>query len=326
MTRRELPALDIRHLYYFLVLAEMGSISASAASLGLAQPSLSENIARLEHKLGVQLIVRGARGIHLTQAGVALLEHARQIVHSAETAIAEIRHLGGEPRGPVSVGLPPTLSLLLTVPLAETVHSELTGVRLRVAEAMSSHILELVASGQLDFGCAYETGDSTTLSFKPLLSETLFLATAPDNLPDQCELVADGSRQITGGALQQLPLILPSIANGARRVIDRYSRGGGLQLNVSLEIDSLTQIIAMVSRASGYSILPHAAVIEEVATGKLQLIPIIEPTPRRTAYVVRRLSRPVTRASLEIEETMHTIIREMVVRFHLETSVEIHFD
>ena len=112
--------------------------------------------------------------------------------------------------------------------------------------------------------------------------------------------------------------MLPSRPHGAREVIERFAKSNGLTLNVITEIDSLPQIISMVDRASAYTILPHAAVLNQVASGSLALVEIVKPTIRRTAYLIRKRSRSVSRASLAVERMITTIIREMIDRHSLE--------
>ena len=311
------PVLDLRQLHYFLAVAEHGSISAAAAVLGLAQPSLSEHVARFEKKLDTQLIVRGARGIHLTEAGAALARQGREILRSVDVLVEDVRHLGGEARGPVSIGFPPSMGLLLSVPLAETVQSELPLIRLHIAEAMSGHILDWVNAERIELGCVYEVPDSTPLTVRPVLTEDLFLVTASDNWPSP---IRNGRAEeaIAMSEVQNLPLVLPSRPHGAREVIERFAKANGIRLNVVTEIDSLPQIIAMVDRASAYTILPHAAVINQVAAGSVALVEITRPTIRRTAYLVRKRSRSVSRASVAVERVLSTIIREMIERHHLE--------
>src|SRR5882672_5759847 len=87
-------AVELRQLRYFATMADGGSISAAATKLGISQPSLSEVVSRLEKELGVQLVVRTARGMQLTDAGVALARHARDVVRSVDIALDEVRHLG----------------------------------------------------------------------------------------------------------------------------------------------------------------------------------------------------------------------------------------
>ena len=312
------PALDLRQLCYFLALAEHGSISAAAAALNMAQPSLSENIAKLENKLEVKLAVRGARGIQLTEAGMALAKRGSDIIGSVDSLVEEVRQLGGEPRGPVSIGIPPSLSILLSVPLLETVHIEHPLIRLHIAEAMSGDILDWINSERVDVGCVYEVSDSGPYSFEPLLTEELFLVTAPDNWDGPIGPDGVALTPISATRLQELPMVLTSTTHGARKLQEKFSRSIGIHLNVVAEIDSLPHIVEMVSRASAFSILSHGAVINRVAEGKLALVPIEEPTIRRTAYIVRKRSRPVTRASVIVESTIQAIVREMVDRYKLK--------
>ena len=318
MDETRIPPVDLRQLHYFMAIAEHGSISSAASVLGLAQPSLSEHVSRLEKKLDTQLVVRGARGVHLTEAGAALSRHAGDILRSVELAVEDVRHLGGEARGPVSIAFPPSLGLLLSVPLAETVQSELPQIRLHIAEAMSGHILDWVNHGRVELGCVYEVPDSSLLSVQPVLTEDLFLVTAVDNWPTKIGSNGHAEKPIPMADLQELPLVLPSRPHGAREVIERFAKANGIKLNVVTEIDSLPQIIAMVDRASAYSILPHAAVIHQVASGSLGLVEIIRPTICRTAYLVRKRSRSISRASVAVERIVATIIREMIERHSLE--------
>jgi LysR family nitrogen assimilation transcriptional regulator len=130
--------VDLRQLSYFVAIADSGSISSAASKLGIAQPSLSEVVARLEKQIGVQLIVRTARGMQLTQAGVVLARHARDLLHRVDVALKEVNDLGEEPRGPVALGLPPTMALLLAVPLRSSQPARsLRKIRERTASAVA---------------------------------------------------------------------------------------------------------------------------------------------------------------------------------------------
>ena len=83
--------LNFRQLSYFLALAEHGSISAAASAMNMAQPSLSENIAKLEKMLDVQLAIRGTRGIQMTEAGMELARRGGEILKSIDDLVEDIR-------------------------------------------------------------------------------------------------------------------------------------------------------------------------------------------------------------------------------------------
>jgi len=310
--------LNFRQLSYLVALAEHGSISAAASAMNMAQPSLSENIAKLEKTLDVQLAIRGTRGIQMTEAGQLFAKRAAEMLKSLDSMVEEIRQLSGEPRGPVAVGLPPSLSKLLSVPLLETIHSEYPEIRLHVAEAMSGDIIEWVGNDRVDIGCVYESYDSVPFSFDPLLTEELFLVTAPDNWSGEIGPDGVAIEPVSAARLQELPMVLTSPTHGARKLQEKFARSAGITLNVTAAVDSLPHIVEMVSRASAYTILSHGAVATEVAKGTLALVRIEEPTIRRTAYVVRKRSRAVTKSCAVVEACIFKIIREMVQRHKLQ--------
>lgn len=311
------PMLNLRHIHYFLAVAESRSISAAAEVLGMAQPSLSECVLRLEQHFQTQLAIRSARGIELTEAGQALAERGRRFLDMAETLTAEVRQIGGVPSGDLTVALPPSIGLILSVPLAETVLTELPSIRLHVAQGMSRHILTQIEDEYVHLGCVYETPDPARFVSLPLMSEELFLVTAPDNWSG--EIGPDGRARdpMPLAQLADLPLVLPNNSHGARTIVERTARLEGVALNIVSQIDALPQIVEMVERASAYSILPHAAVINQIRAGSIAIVPV-EGTPlRRTAYLVRKWARPMTRGSLQVQAMIVSILTEMIRRFDL---------
>ncbi len=313
--------MDLRQMSYFLSIVDHRSVSAAAARLGIAQPSLSDVLGKLERELDVQLVVRTPRGTRLTEAGVALAKHSRSILHDVDLAMQEVRHLGGNAGGSVSIGLPPSMALLLSVPLAETVRNDFPHIRLRIVESMSGYVLDWLGSGHIDIACLYDPPDSEMFSIQPLLNEDLFLVTAPDHWADVA--VVDGVA-VAGcdfAEVAKLPLVLPSRPHGLREIIERHARSAGLSTNVVMEVDSLPHILKLVDRASAYTILSHAACFDAVRDGRLILVPIEKPTLRRTAYLARKNVTPATHSSLQVEAVVGTIIEETINRYKLRAQL-----
>lgn len=321
MSRHEgfASGIDTKHVYYFLMLAKYGSISGAATALGLAQPSVSENIARLEKKLNTRLAIRSSRGVTLTEAGRFLAREGQALIDMAENLAESLRQIGGQPQGPVAVGLPPSLSHLISVPLAETVRVEFPGIKLHMTEAMSGHILEWVAQEKLDMGFVFSNPESATFQTHPILEEEMFLVAPPDDCPVQPD--ENGNLTITASELGRIPLVLPSLPHSARRVAEGFARTNGIRLDVVVEMDSLSQIIEMVSRASACTVLPQAGIAEAVALGKLQLVRIVEPTFSRTVFLTRKRTKIASMASLVIQKSILQIIREMVARYKLHATL-----
>lgn len=302
--------MDVRQLRYFITIAEEGSLSAAAARAGVAQPSLSQHVSNLEKELGVTLLMRTSRGVILTEAGNLLLGHARRIAAALDRAAEEVRQLGSEPRGPVVFGLPSSISMVLSVPLAETVRLELPSVKLRAVEAMSGFIQSWLEDRTVDLAILYDVTAVRHMQLTQLTSEDLFFFSAPDNWP----LDQPPGAPVPLAEVASRELILPSPSHGLRVMIDRYARSRGVELNIALEMDALTQIKALVGRGSGYTILAPAAAQDAVERGELVRSPIVEPVMRRPVYLVRNPAKPFTRASSEVERITLAVMRELVAR------------
>src|SRR3954454_24158870 len=101
-------AMDLRHLRYFIAVAEEGHITRAAERLGMQQPPLSQRIKAIERELDVQLFRRKARGVELTEAGRALLEDARAILRHLDRALETTRRTGRGEQGRLCIGIAPT--------------------------------------------------------------------------------------------------------------------------------------------------------------------------------------------------------------------------
>ena len=304
--------MDLRQLRYFVSIAELGSISAASQRLGVAQPSLSQTIKQLEDELGVELLVRSPRGVSPTESGQILLDRASSILNAVELTRNEIKDRFGEVRGSVSFGVPSSASNVLSVPLAETVRHQFPKIMLRTMEAMSGFVQEWLAQGQLDLGILYDIERIRHLKAQALLVEELFLVAGTDGWNGKVGSDGIAETAMTFRECATLPMILPHRSHGLRDTIERFAGSRGLYLPVVLEMDSLTNIKTLVARGSGYTILAHAAVFDEVQRGALVIVPIRDPVMRRTVFLVRNPSKPITQAAREIERLIVEIVAELV--------------
>lgn len=302
--------MDIKQLKYFIAIAEEGSLSAASARLHVAQPSLSQHVIKVEQELGVTLIERSPRGIVLTESGQILLKHARDICSSMDVCRESVRQSGGVPKGEVSFGLPSSISMVLSVPLAETVRIELPEVKLRAIEAMSGFIKTWLEDQSIDLGFLYEVGDLKHCDIRKLLSEDLHFYAAPDNWP----LASEPGTPVALADIQMLDLILPSQHHGLRQTIERYTKASGKTLHVVMEMDALSQIKELVVRGSGYTILAPPAAHDRVSRGELVTSRIVEPVMSRSIYLVRNLEKPLSQACRAVERITLEVIDDLIRR------------
>ncbi len=302
--------MDIKQLKYFVAIAEEGSLSAASARLHVAQPSLSQHVIKIEEELGVRLLDRSPRGIVLTEAGQILLKHARDIYKSLEICRAAVLESGGVPHGSVSIGLPSSVSMVLSVPLAETVLVDLPKVRLRVIEAMSGFIKTWLEDQTIDLAFLYEVDNLKNCHVQKLMTEDLHFFAASDNWP----LKTPPGTPVQLADLVALDMILPSQHHGLRRRIERCAREIHAQLNVIIEMDSLAQIKELVARGSGFTILARAAAYDNLQRGELVSSRILDEHMSRPIYLVRNQAKPITEACKAVERITLDVVNDLVKR------------
>lgn len=302
--------MDLRQLRYFVAIAEEGSLSAAAQRVNVAQPSLSQHIIGVEKDLGVTLFNRSPRGMTLTQSGEILLAHARDILGAMDTAVEAVKQSGSEPQGDVTFGLPSSIAMVLSVPLAETVRLELPKVKFRAIDAMSGFIKTWLEDQSIDVGMLYDLHSVRHMNHIELMTEELHFFSAPDAWPFSSRV---GS-PVKVSDIPKAELVLPSPHHGLRSMIDRLVKSEGVTLNVVTEMDGLGQIKTLVARGSGHTILAPAAAIDFVERGDLIMAPIIEPKLIRPVYLVRNPAKSMSRANQELERITLEVIKDLVSR------------
>lgn len=145
--------MELRHLRYFVAVAEQGSVSRAAQKLFIAQPALSTQMRQLEEEVGAPLLVRVPRGVQLTAAGKAFLEHARAILARVQQATVDARTHGVQERS-LRVGLVPSATHTLLPGLRQRLQRADAGMRLQVREMISSQQLKALQNDEIDIGLA----------------------------------------------------------------------------------------------------------------------------------------------------------------------------
>ncbi len=297
--------MDIRQLRYFICIVELKSFSKAAEQLGIAQSALSFHVRNMEADLGAKLLARNSRGVTPTEAGKTLFEHAGTVLRQLAQIRDEIRGQEDNPRGLVTVGVPSSVSMVLTVPLIEAVQEEFPNISLHVVETMSGFLEEWVRNGRLDLAILYNAEVVESLLAEPVLNEELYLiAPAEERYRKR--------KTVKFSQLPNFPLILPGRPHGLRMLIDSYATKHDITLNVKVELDALPQIKALVSKGIGYSILAPAAVSEELKEGGLSALRIIDPAISRSVALVSSTQRTLPRAGETVSRAIVSIARQLV--------------
>ncbi len=254
----------------------------------------------MEEQLGTRLLTRSRSGVTPTEAGDLLLQRARAILEDLARTEDDIRNLETDPSGIVRIGLPGTISAMVSLPLILAARERFPRITLNITEAMSGFVGDWLSEGKIDLAVLYSRSKDARIRSELLLEEELVVLWPAD---------AERPQEMNMEALDNVPMVLPSGAHGLRVLIDRTFQALGFAPEIAMEIDSFNNIKRLVAAGFGPSILPLYAVTEEVAAGSLRISRIAAPGLWRGAHLMSPGGRPVTRAL----EAVHALLREVIL-------------
>jgi len=289
--------MDLQQLEYFVRVTEHRSFSRAAAALRIAQPSLSRHVRQLELELEQTLLLRNGRGVTATEAGQRMLVHARALLEQAEHARREIKGIRGVPVGRITVGLPPTLARMLTVPLVTAFRARLPQATLGVVEVLSSTMLEWLALGRVDVGVLYNAVHTAGVELRPWREESLYLI-GPSSAPLR-------TRSVPVTSLPEYPLVIPRQPNAFRMLLETRMASLGAIPRIALEIDGVAAILDLVARGHGFAVLPRPALALTGEGDSLLAYPITRPAlkiPVSFGVSAYRPATPLQKATVALIE------------------------
>ena len=274
--------MEIHQLRYFVAVAEEGSFSRAAAKVRVAQPSLSQQIRKLEAEMGQPLFDRLPRSVVLTEAGRCLLGYARQILASIGDARRCVDELKGKIAGDVAVGAIPTIAPYVLPQLVVTFQKHYPDVTLHIVEDVTAGITQRIESGELDVALASTCKQSPTLRRDHLGNEPL-LALVPDGHPLAKQTV------VSFEDLKSQRFLLLHEMHCLSQQVHHLLESRRLLPEVALAGSQLSTIANMVAAGIGLSIVPQMMVKHHATPGCVSL-PFAPPVPERELNV---LSNPL---------------------------------
>jgi DNA-binding transcriptional LysR family regulator len=263
----------------FAQVASSGSISRAAMELGADQSTVSRRIGLLEAELGVRLFHRSGRGVSLTERGQQLLVYAHTVAQTLNEAQQGMRDSAELGPARLCIAAQPTIARILFGSLGHALKERFPLTQVRFIEGLASQVLGRLSDGEVDIAILYLPEHPGALQFDLLLSEEIHLIT-PIDYPLQGD-------SISVRDLADIPLILPSTHHGLRVMVETLAARYGFSPNIALECDGSISITKrLVLAKCGCTVLPSAAVIEEVAAGRLKSFRLQDPEIRRNVAMV----------------------------------------
>lgn len=287
--------MELRHLRYFVAVAEEGSLTVAAERrLHTAQPSLSRQIRDLEYEVGVPLLTRSTRGVELTSAGRVFLEHARLALAQTDAAAEAARRAAQPAKPSFALGfltgqemdwLPDAMSLL---------RDELPTIDVTVSSDFSPRLADGLRRGRLDLAFLRPEPEMPELRYKRVAEEPLVLVLPSDHPLAAREAIAleEIAHETFIGISETAPVL--------REVIGKFLKHIGVDLRATHEVDNLSMAMSLVASTRGVALLPAYAqnflpwsVISRPLEGEAPTIDLVigyrgtNPSPTLKAFLAK---------------------------------------
>jgi LysR family hydrogen peroxide-inducible transcriptional activator len=265
--------MEIHQLRYFVAVADEGSFSRAAAKVRVAQPSLSQQIKKLEAELGQPLFDRLPRAVVLTEAGRCLIDYARQILASLGDARRCVDELKGDVAGKVAVGAIPTIAPYVLPELVVTFQEHYPEVTLEIVEDVTAGITRRIEAGELDVALASTCQPSPSLQRERLGSEPLLVLVAEGHPLAKKDFVEFDD-------LKSQRFLLLHEMHCLSQQVNHLLESRRLRPEIALAGSQLSTIANMVAASIGISIVPQMMVKHHATPGCVSL-PFAPPVPER---------------------------------------------
>jgi LysR family cyn operon transcriptional activator len=291
--------MELRHLRYFVALADELSFTRAARRLNITQSTLSHQIKQLEEEIGHSLFDRIGKRTIITEAGEMLLLNATRSLRELDEGLLALKKTPDPLTGVLRIGATHTFNMSLIPDCLAAfieVHPRMSVV---VEELFASDIEKQLEAGHIDLGIAYEPVASKKLIYEPLYVEEMVLAVSSSHR-------FANRKRLRLAELHRQPLVLSTKASLTRRIVDNALQSVGAEPVVVAEINSVAGMLAIVRRTNLGALVSRLAIDE---AENIKAIALESPTPRRAPGLLTRASEMPTPAL----RTFVAIVRRSVV-------------
>jgi LysR family hydrogen peroxide-inducible transcriptional activator len=300
--------MELHQLRYFLAVAQSGSFSGAARECGVSQPSLSQQIAKLEKHLGQKLFHRLGKRVVLTDAGQLLFKKATTILSVLEDAEREVRDAGEAATSHLTIGAIPTIAPYLLPPVLQQFVPQHPQVELTVHEDVTQHLLEATVSGEVDLAIVALPIKDERLEVEPLLTEPLLLALPPQHPLNQ-------KKRIGLDDLRDERFIILGEMHCLSEQVLAFCRAHEYWPKIGCRSAQISTVQALIATGLGISLLPAMAREEGDTQRVYRALSTRDLT--RTVAVAWHRHRYHSLAEQQFLEVLRRAAREMEARLTL---------
>jgi LysR family hydrogen peroxide-inducible transcriptional activator len=280
--------MELHQLRYFCAVAETGSFSRAAEQSHVSQPSLSQQIMKLEDELGARLFDRLGRSVRLTELGTTFLPRARSVLRELEAARGDVVERKAAITGPLAVGVIPTVAPYLLPPQLTSFSRKFPQVRLSVVEEITPVLLERLRAGAIDLAILALPVRGHEFETTPLLTERLFAA-----LPPKHKFAKH--RELSLKDIRGEPFLLLRDGHCFRDTAVAACDRARLHPQIVFESGQFSSLLSMVGAGMGVSIVPEMAIQSKM---RCRYVRIADEQAARTIGTAVLRGRSLNRAHL----------------------------
>ena len=293
--------MELHQLRYFLAVARFRSFTRAAEHEHVAQPSLSQQIRKLEDELGGRLFDRLGRKIAVTPLGARFLEHARRALEEVEGARHEATEMLGLRRGSVALGAIPTVAPYLLPRVLPAFRKGHPHISVTVREDLTNALLAQLAGGELDLALLSLPVRGSEYEAVTLYREAMVLA-----VPQDHPLRRRAGRGVSLSEVAREPFLLLKDGHCFRDDVFEICTRARLSPQVAFEGGQFETLVAMVAAGAGITLLPEMACVHFRRPG-VRLVELRPPRPTRTIGFVRAKDKYLTPAARALIQVLKEI-------------------
>lgn len=290
--------MELRHLRYFVAIADAQTMARAAETVHVTQSTLSHQLAQLEGELGCMLFERVGRQLRLSDAGQAFLGHARGVLAQVDEGRRALGAAQAQAVGSMKVGVIHSFVTDLMPQVCNACLRAYPAMRLQVLELPGPEIEAQVAAGSLDTGLGFYPTLHDGVSGQKLFEDELVLAVPRGHL-------LANRRSVRFAQLAETPLAMMGPRFATRRILDNYFQRAGVRPTIAVEIDSVDALQKLVELGAAAAFLPGRMARR---SPRMRLLQVTDPRPTRTAGLVWRRtpyrSATATAFATEVERAL----------------------
>lgn len=282
--------MEVHQLRYFVAIAECGSFRQAARRCQVSQPSLSQQIIKLEKGLGRKLFDRLGRRIALTEAGVVLLPRAKSILAEIRDAERNLSEDIGAGRGLLAVGAIPTIAPYLLPRVLQSFSAAHPEAQLSVAEDLTERLLASLLAAEIDLALMSTPVESREVEVEELMVEPLWLAVEASH-----PLAAGGPVPLE--MLRSQPSVVLDGMHCLGEQVQSFCHGVGLDREPLCRANQLSTVQGLVGLGMGIALVPRMCAVQDTSEQRAYL-PLEDASPQRNIVAVWRSGRSRSQLAL----------------------------